>query len=100
MSPKSEVRGQRSAPTSDIGLRTSDWYHLLAWPLLSRLDPERAHTLVLRALALAQRTPGALRLIERRCAVRDPCLEVDAFGLRFPNPVGLAAGLDKDVRAP
>ena len=74
-------------------------YRFLAWPLLARLDPERAHTLVLRLLAMAQETPGTLAVIKRLCAVRDPRLEVGAFGLRFPNPVGLAAGLDKDARA-
>jgi dihydroorotate dehydrogenase len=75
-------------------------YQFAAWPVLARLDPEDAHTLVLRLLALAQRTPGALALLERLVAVRDRRLEVEAFGLRFPNPVGLAAGLDKDARAP
>lgn len=75
-------------------------YRRAAWPLLARLDPEDAHTLVLRLLAIAQRTPGGLALLERLFAVRDPRLEVEAFGLRFPNPVGLAAGLDKEARAP
>ncbi len=83
-----------------IGSPSPNAYAALAWPLLSRLDPERAHVLVLRLLAVAQETPGALRLVESLCAVRDPRLEVEAFGLRFPNPVGLAAGLDKDGRAP
>jgi dihydroorotate dehydrogenase len=82
-------------PTPDAG-----WYGALAWPLLGRLDPEDAHTLTLRLLALAQRTPWALPVLERLFAVRHPCLAVDVFGLRFPNPVGLAAGLDKDARAP
>ncbi len=76
-----------------------NFYRSFAWPILARLDPERAHTLVLRLLALAQETPGVLALLERLCAVRDSRLAVEAFGLRFPNPVGLAAGLDKDARA-
>jgi dihydroorotate dehydrogenase len=78
----------------------ADLYRLLAWPLLSRLDPETAHHAVLRLLALAQRAPQALAVIERLYAVRDPRLAVEAFGRRFPNPVGLAAGLDKDAQAP
>ena len=61
------------------------------WPLarllLHALDPERAHDLTLRALA-------ALPLAAP--APDDPRLAVEAFGLRFPNPVGLAAGFDKD----
>jgi dihydroorotate dehydrogenase len=77
-----------------------DWYRSLAWPLLGRLDPEDAHALALRLLALAQGTPGVLPLLERLCAVRHPRLAVEVWGLRFPNPVGLAAGLDKDARAP
>lgn len=77
-----------------------DWYRLGAWPLLARLDAEEAHVLVLRLLAQAQRIPGLLRLLECLVAVRDPGLAVEAFGVRFPNPVGLAAGLDKDARAP
>src|SRR5690606_897578 len=32
------------------------------------------------------------------CTVRDPRLETTAFGVRFPNPLGLAAGFDKDAR--
>ena len=71
-----------------------------AWPVLERLDAERAHELVLRLLAFAQRVPAVIPLLERLCAVRDPRLAVDVCGLRFPNPVGLAAGLDKDARAP
>ena len=39
-------------------------------------------------------------MLDRLFATRDPSLAVEAFGLRFPNPVGLAAGLDKDADAP
>ena len=63
----------------------------LAWPaarpILHALDPERAHDLTLRALT-------ALPLPPPR--PDDSRLCVDAFGLRFPNPVGLAAGFDKN----
>jgi dihydroorotate dehydrogenase len=60
----------------------------LARPLLHRLDPERAHDLTLRALAiLPLPTPQA----------DDPRLAVSAFGLRFNNPIGLAAGFDKNA---
>jgi dihydroorotate dehydrogenase len=58
-------------------------------PVLWRLDPERAHRLALWALS---RIPAATDSDDRR-------LEVEAFGRRFPNPVGLAAGFDKDARA-
>ncbi len=63
----------------------------IARPLLFALDPEKAHDLTLRNLALAHRA-GATRLFSCR-EDDDP---VDLMGLRFRNPVGLAAGLDKN----
>ncbi|WP_440223406.1 quinone-dependent dihydroorotate dehydrogenase [Dokdonella sp. MW10] len=59
---------------------------------LFRLDAERAHDLTLRALDAAGRV-GATGLVARRAAD----LPVRAFGLELPNPVGLAAGLDKNA---
>ena len=63
----------------------------LAAPLLARIDPERAHGLTLAALRLGLATG-------RRPRPR-PELEAAAFGCRFANPLGLAAGFDKDARA-
>lgn len=63
----------------------------LARPLLQGLDPESAHQLSLRALAL---------LPPRRPLPDDPRLSIDLFGHRFPNPLGLAAGFDKGAQAP
>jgi dihydroorotate dehydrogenase len=77
-----------------------DLYRATAWPLLVRLDPETAHTVVLRVLEIAERIPRVMPLLDRLFAVRDPRLAVDVFGLRYPNPVGLAAGLDKNAHAP
>ncbi len=68
-----------------------DPYSLLK-PLLFRLDPERAHGLGLRGLRLA-RPLGLFR------APALPERELRVLGLRFPNPVGVAAGLDKDAEA-
>ncbi len=65
----------------------------LARPLLFRLDPERAHDLTLRALARVQHTPLIAAIGQRRS--EDP---VTLAGIRFPNRVGLAAGLDKNGR--
>jgi dihydroorotate dehydrogenase len=67
-------------------------YRLLR-PLLFRLDAETAHHLALAALSLSRYLPG-LR------ARRLPSLPVKTMGLRFENPVGLAAGLDKNAQAP
>jgi len=63
-------------------------------PLLFQLDPETAHALTLRGLRLVQAFPPALWLMQRAYAA--PSKPVEAFGLTFKNPVGLAAGYDKD----
>jgi dihydroorotate dehydrogenase len=63
----------------------------LARPLLRVLDPENAHKLAIKALKFAPR---------RRSATNDARLSVRAFGLNFPNPVGIAAGFDKHAEAP
>ncbi len=60
-------------------------------PLLRRMDPERAHAMALGALRL--------RLAGRERARVEPALAIDAFGLNFRNPIGLAAGFDKDAVA-
>ncbi len=63
----------------------------LARPLLHALDAETAHGLTIRALStLPAGAPAA----------PDPRLAVEAFGLRFPNPLGLAAGFDKNAEVP
>ncbi|MBB3809834.1 quinone-dependent dihydroorotate dehydrogenase [Pseudochelatococcus contaminans] len=63
----------------------------LVRPILFALDPETAHRLTIRTLASA-RLPVS--------GPDDQVLNVEAFGLRFPNPVGLAAGFDKNAEAP
>jgi dihydroorotate dehydrogenase len=65
----------------------------LARALLFRLDPERAHELTMHWLARLQRSPLAWAV--REAMVDDP---IEVAGLRFPNRVGLAAGLDKNAR--
>lgn len=68
-------------------------------PWLFRHDPETIHEQVMRGLTwLGQRGPG-LELVRQFCALQDKRLEVTAFGLRFPNPIGLAAGFDKNAIA-
>lgn len=64
----------------------------LARPALFALDPEAAHGLTLSALAAWGKAGTPL-------AGRTPALETTVAGLRFPNPLGLAAGVDKDARA-
>ncbi len=67
--------------------------YAIARQLLFRLDPETAHTLALGALAAVQNT-GLLHAVGAK-RVHDP---IELAGLRFPNRVGLAAGLDKNAR--
>lgn len=68
----------------------------IAKPLFFRLPPETAHRLVHRSLKISQRTP--LRSVAaNRYTVDDPRLETTAFGQEFPNPVGVAAGFDKNA---
>lgn len=63
-------------------------------PLLFRLDPERAHHLTLNALRLAGQFAPLRGLVEKYFEA--PPKPVTVFGLTFRNPVGLAAGYDKD----
>jgi dihydroorotate dehydrogenase len=67
--------------------------YALTRPFLFGLDPEQAHDLTLGALARVQHTP--LLCAIRQTRVNDP---VTVAGLRFPNRIGLAAGLDKNGR--
>ena len=66
--------------------------------LLFTLDAERSHDLSLGLLRSAYRVPGAQWLVRPRYAAQTPDLPVEVMGLRFPNPLGLAAGLDKEAR--
>lgn len=68
-------------------------------PFLFRLPAETAHAVVHAVLQGVQATPVSTAL-KTRYAVDDPRLSVDAFDRRFPNPVGIAAGFDKNARIP
>ena len=68
-------------------------------PLLFRAAPERIHDLSTNALALASSNAGMLELLSQAYRFEDSRLKVRRFGLNFPNPVGVAAGLDKNGRA-
>ena len=64
-------------------------FERLVRPLLHALEPEDAHALTLRLLKFAP--PIGVARDDKRLAVR-------AFGLNFPNPVGMAAGLRQECR--
>jgi dihydroorotate dehydrogenase len=62
----------------------------LARPLLNALDPEQAHELTLRSMEVG--------IYPRNSATDDGRLATNVWGLAFPNPLGIAAGFDKDAR--
>jgi len=66
-------------------------------PLLFRLEAERAHAVTLGLLRVGQRVPAVLSILKALYSTR--AKPVQAFGLTFKNPVGLAAGYDKDALA-
>ncbi len=67
-------------------------------PLIFKLQPEKAHEWTMALLTFACAIPGVGALLRSFYAVRSKELEVEVAGLTFPNPVGLAAGFDKDAR--
>lgn len=74
-------------------------YKYVARPVLFRLDPESAHEMAMASLRWAGRREGVLERMRQRYVVNDPRLECSVFGLKFPNPIGLAAGFDKNAVA-
>ena len=61
----------------------------LAWPFIRLLDPENAHGLAIKALSAG--------LVPARPSFEDPVLRQTLWGRDFVNPVGLAAGFDKNA---
>ena len=74
-------------------------YQLLLKPFLFLLPPERAHHLTVGLFRFALAIPVVGGLVRRYYRVRDARLQRAALGLTFPNPVGLAAGFDKDGKS-
>ena len=72
-------------------------YQKLIKPLLFRFDPEAIHYFTFSAIKLLSALPFASAIIRALYLVKDQRLEREVFGLKFPNPVGLAAGFDKNA---
>ena len=72
-------------------------YKAFLKPLLFQLDAERAHHLIFDNLKRAHRLPGTAALLRGLYDFQHPMLEREVFGLKFRNPVGLAAGFDKNA---
>jgi dihydroorotate dehydrogenase len=71
-------------------------YKFLLKPLLFKLDPEKAHHLTIRLFNFALAFPGGKLIFKSLYHSKEKSLEREVFGLKFKNPVGLAAGFDKD----
>ncbi len=71
-------------------------YQRILKPLLFSFPPERAHHLTVGMLSTLLKLPGGRHLVEKRYQYDDEALKTEFCGLTFKNPVGLAAGFDKD----
>lgn len=71
-------------------------YQYLLKPFFFLFPPERAHHLTLRLFKIGLSIPGVGALLNSLYRFRHPALQRELFGLTFENPVGLAAGFDKD----
>ncbi|HEY8782652.1 MAG TPA: quinone-dependent dihydroorotate dehydrogenase [Mucilaginibacter sp.] len=71
--------------------------YFLIKPLLFQFDPEQVHHFVVANLKRFNRFPGGAALSHAIWDFKDPGLEKEVFGLHFKNPVGLAAGFDKNA---
>jgi dihydroorotate dehydrogenase len=76
------------------------FYERFVRPALFRIESERAHELAVDSMAILGRISPLCRALEALGRVSPSCFNpVEAFGLTFPNAVGLAAGFDKNARA-
>jgi dihydroorotate dehydrogenase len=69
----------------------------LVRPLLFKMDPEEAHERTIHALKLVEDSAPAKSVLKMLYGLRDDRLEMSLWGITFPNPVGLAAGFDKNA---
>lgn len=74
-------------------------YEKIIKPILFSLSIEQAHRVVMILLRIIGMIPGGRWLLRKCCTVKHPALEREVFGIRFPNPVGLAAGFDRNGEA-
>jgi dihydroorotate dehydrogenase len=74
-------------------------YKLLIKPLLFLMPPERAHYFTFGLLQFICKIPGVKLFLKDLYTIRNKKLERTVFGIKFPNPVGLAAGFDKNAVA-
>jgi dihydroorotate dehydrogenase len=73
-------------------------YKQLIRPILFLFDAESVHHFSFTSIHLIHKIPFVGYLIRRLFSFNHPKLERHVFGIRFPNPIGLAAGFDKDAK--
>lgn len=73
-------------------------YKAFIQPLLFKFDPEKVHYFTFSMLRKLFRAPFVSGIVKKQFLVTDERLEREVFGLKFKNPVGLAAGFDKDAK--
>ncbi len=74
-------------------------YKTIIRPILFQFDPEKIHNFTFLCFKLAIAIPGIGLITRKIFELKHPALERELFGIKFPNPIGLAAGLDKDAVA-
>ena len=73
-------------------------YKKLLKPILFCIDPERVHEITFFFINLIFKIPFVSSLISKIYSLKNPILETEVFGIKFPNPIGLAAGFDKNAK--
>src|SRR5690606_30401102 len=73
-------------------------YKQLNRTILFAFDPEKVHHFTFAAIRKLSRIPGFAAMAKSIFEVNDKRLEREVFGIKFKNPVGLAAGFDKDAK--
>ena len=73
-------------------------YKVFIKPIFFLFQPETIHHIVFKTIKYFCAIPGVSSIIKSVYVVNDKRLERKLFGLTFPNPVGLAAGFDKDAK--
>jgi len=74
-------------------------YKSIIRPILFLFNPEKIHNFTFFCLKTANVIPGIAYMVRKMFQCEHPALEREIFGIKFPNPIGLAAGLDKDAIA-
>ena len=73
-------------------------YKIFIRPLLFCFDPEKVHYFTFSFIRFLNKIPGFSSFFKALYEVKDSRLEREVFGIKFKNPVGLAAGFDKDAK--